>query len=185
MTSSPALISEEELGELDSFLLSEACDEALAVDEAHGYLTALIAGPSQVQPEEWMGAVWGQPKFADDAQRERMTGLLSRMYDDIVATLEEGLDFEPLAIEIEEDGEILEAYEGWCFGFMLGVGHDEEAWAALPKDEQPLMAPISQLALLHGDEEEIEMDDEEYTSWVELLPGAVLGLYSYFHPRNA
>ena len=184
MTSSPALISEEELGELDSFLLSEACDEALAVDEAHGYLTALIAGPSQVQPEEWMGSVWGQPKFADAAQRERMTGLLSRMYDDIVATLEEGLDFEPLAIEIEEEGEILEAYEGWCFGFMLGVGHDEEAWTALPKDEQPLMAPISQLALLHGDEE-IEMDDEEYTSWVELLPGAVLGLYSYFHPRNA
>jgi len=28
------------------------------------------------------------------------------------------------------------------------------------------------------------MDDEEYTSWVELLPGAVLGLYSYFHPRR-
>jgi len=183
MTSSPGLITEEELGELDAFLLSEACDEALAVDEAHGYLTALIAGPSQVPAEEWMATVWGQPKFADTAQRDRMTGLLHRMYDDIVATLETGLDFEPLAIEIEEEGETLEAYEGWCFGFMLGVGHDEEAWAALPKDEQPLMAPISQLALLHGDEE-IEMDDEEYTSWVELLPGAVLGLYSYFHPRK-
>ncbi len=184
MTSSHGLITEEELGELDTFLLSEACDEALAVDEAHGYLTALIAGPSRVQEAEWMSAVWGQPKFADDAQREHMTGLLRRMHEDIVTTLEEGLDFEPLAIEIEEEGEILEAYEGWCFGFMLGVGHDEEAWAALPKDEQPLMAPISQLALLHGDEE-IEMDDEEYTSWIELLPGAVLGLYSYFHPRKA
>lgn len=184
MNSTPGLISEEELGELDSFLLSDACDEALAVDEAHGYLTALIVGPSQIESEEWMTAVWGQPRFADDAQREQMTGLLHRMYDDIAATLQAGLDFEPLAIEVEEEGELLEAYEGWCFGFMLGVGHDEEAWAELPKDEQPLMAPISQLALLHGDDE-IEMDDEEYTSWVELLPGAVLGLYSYFHPRNA
>ncbi|HEY0719701.1 MAG TPA: YecA family protein [Gammaproteobacteria bacterium] len=183
MTSPHGLISEEELGELDSFLLSEACDEALAVDEAHGYLTALIAGPSQAQAAEWMGAIWGQPRFEDEAQRQRMTELLNRMYDDIVATLEEGFDFEPLAIEIEEEGELLEAYEGWCFGFMLGVGHDEEAWAVLPKEEQPLLAPISQLALLHGDEE-IEMDDEEYTAWVELLPGAVLGLYSYFHPRQ-
>jgi uncharacterized protein len=184
MSNSHPHISEEELGELDAFLLSEACDEALAVDEAHGYLTALIAGPSQVEPAEWMGSIWGQPHFADDAQRTRMEELLHRMYDDIAATLESGLDFEPLAIEIEEEGEILEAYEGWCFGFMLGVSHDEEQWASLPKDEQPLMAPVSQLALLHGDEE-IEMDDEEYTSWVELLPGAVLGLYSYFHPRKA
>lgn len=183
MTSPHGLISEEELGELDSFLLSEACDEALAVDEAHGYLTALIAGPSHVQEEEWMGAVWGQPRFVDAAQRDHMIKLLQRMHDDIVATLEGGLDFEPLAIEIEEEGELLEAYEGWCFGFMLGVGHDEEAWASLPKDEQPLLTPISQLALLHGDDE-IEMDDEEYTSWVELLPGAVLGLYSYYHPRT-
>lgn len=183
MTANAPLISEEELSELDEFLLSEACDEALAVDEAHGFLTALVVGPSPMEEAEWMGAIWGQPKFADEAQRDRMSGLLRRMHDDVVATLASGHDFEPLAIEIEEDGELLEAYEGWCFGFMLGVGHDEAAWDALPKDEQPLMAPLSQLALLHGDEE-VEMDDEEYSSWVELLPGAVLGLYSYWHPRK-
>ena len=183
MTTSSSLITEDELSELDAFLLSEACDEALAVDEAHGYLTALIVGPTQVDEAEWMGAVWGQPGFADDAERNRMTELLRRMYDDINATLQAGKDFEPLAIAIEEDGELLEAYEGWCFGFMLGVGTDEESWESLPKDEQPLLVPISQLALLHG-EEESEMDDEEYSSWVELLPGAVLGLYSYFHPRS-
>lgn len=183
MSEHDSIITTEELGELDAFLLSDACDEALAVDEAHGFLTALIAGPATVEPEEWMGAIWGQPRFTDEAQQTRMVELLQRMYDDVVATLEAGLDFEPLAIEIEEEGEILEAYEGWCFGFMLGVSHDEDAWSKLSKEEQPLLAPISQLALLHGDEE-AEMDDEEYTSWVELLPGAVLGLYSYFHPRR-
>jgi hypothetical protein len=41
---------------------------------------------------------------------------------------------------------------------------------------------MAQLALLNSDEEP-EMDDEEYESWVELLPGAVLGLYSYWHGK--
>ena len=175
------LLNENELAELDEFLLSDACDEdALSIDEAHGFLTALALTPQTPTEEEWMGGVWGQPDFADEEERQRMSSLLQRLFDDVVTTLAARRDFEPLVIETEEDGEVLEAYEGWCFGFMLGVEERQELWDELPKNEQNLVAPMAQLALLYNDED-TDMDDEEYDGWVELLPGAVMGLYAYWH----
>ena len=174
-------LSENELAELDEFLLSDACDdEVLTVDEVHGLLTALLAGPQPLPEEEWLPMAWGEPEFADDAERQHMVGLMRRMHDDIDETLKLGRDFEPLAVEVEENGVDVVAFEGWCFGFMLGVETCQDEWDSLPKDEGNLLAPMAQLALLNSDEEP-EMDDEEYEQWVELLPGAVMGLYSYWH----
>lgn len=183
MSSRPAShLTEEELIALDTFLLSEACnDTALSIDEAHGFLTAIIAGPAQVAQEEWLTEVWGQPRFADAAEKQRMTGLLLRLHDEIATALQAGRSFEPLMVEVEEeDGETAEAYEGWCFGFMLGVAQHQEMWDRLPRDEKTLIAPMAQLALLNS-EEESDMSDEEYASWVELIPGAVMGLYRFWH----
>ncbi len=175
-------LSEQELVELDDFLLSEACDDdALSVDEAHGFLTALIVGPEPVAQDAWLRGVWGEPRFADEEQAMQMTDKLVRLYDSIEATLREGHPFEPLVVEEEEEGETFETYEGWCFGFMLGVEEQEAQWNPLPKDPQALLAPMGQLALLTSDEEEPDMDEAEYEAWVELLPGAVAGLYTFWH----
>lgn len=174
-------LNEAELGELDEFLLSDACDEdALSIDEAHGYLTALVVTPDLPADDQWQTAIWGQPTFADEQQRLRMSSLLQRLYKEVVTTLQARLDFEPLVIETEEEGDILEAYEGWCFGFMLGVEQQQALWDELPHNEQSLVAPMAQLALLYSDEE-TDMDDDEYDDWVELMPGAVMGLYAYWH----
>ena len=174
-------LNETELAELDEFLLSDACDEdALSIDEAHGYLTALAVTPEPPADDEWQTGIWGQPTFADEGEKQRMTSLLQRLYNDLASTLEARRDFEPLIIETEEGGEIMEAYEGWCFGFMLGVEQQQELWEELPQNEQNLVAPMAQLALLYSDEE-TDMDDDEYDDWVELLPGAVMGLYAYWH----
>lgn len=175
-------LSDDELAELDSFLLSDACDdEVLSVDELHGLLTALLVGPRQLPEASWMEMAWGEPRFADEAERQRMQELMGRLYAEIETVLQQGLDFEPLAVELEEeDGVEVIAYEGWCYGFMLGVETCQEEWDQLTGDEESLLAPMAQLALLNSDEEP-EMDEEEYEQWVELLPGAVLGLYSYWH----
>jgi uncharacterized protein len=167
--------------ELDAFLLSDACDdETLTIDEAHGYLTALQLPPVQLDESAWLQEIWGTPRFADAAQAERMHQLLRRLCADIAAGLGQRRDFEPLAIELEDEGETVESYEGWCFGFMLGVEQHETLWADLPRTEQELLAPMAQLALL-GTEEEQEMSEEEYGQWVELIPGAVMGLYAFWH----
>lgn len=176
-----APLDEPELAELDEFLLSDACDEdALSIDEAHGFLTALAVTPEPLAGDGWQAGIWGQPDFADENEKQQMTALLQRLGNELVSTLQARRDFEPLVIETEEEGEILEAYEGWCFGFMLGVEQQQALWDALPKDEQNLVAPMAQLALLYSDEE-TDMDDDEYDDWVELLPGAVMGLYAYWH----
>lgn len=174
-------LNETELAELDEFLLSDASHEdALSIDEAHGYLTALLVTPNPPADEQWLATIWDRPDFADDSQKEHMTALLQRLYNEVAATLQARRDFEPLVIETEEEGETLEAYEGWCFGFMHGVEEQQALWDELPQNEQNLVAPMAQLALLYSDEES-EMDDDEYDDWVELLPGAVMGLYAYWH----
>jgi uncharacterized protein len=182
MSADAPTLNDEELAKLDEFLLSDACDDdVLSVDEVHGFLTALQVGPQTMDEEEWLKLAWGEPRFADSAQQQQLLELMRRLYRDIEATLRAGLDFEPLAVEVEEeDGTEVVAYEGWCFGFMLGVESAQHEWDKLPKAEENLLAPMAQLALLNSDEEP-QMDGEEYEQWVELLPGAVLGLYSYWH----
>lgn len=174
-------LNDEDLETLDNFLLSDACgDDALAIDEAHGFLTALLLPPVDESRENWLPRIWGEPAFIDAAQGEQLTGLMQRLHDDIAATLAARRDFEPLVVEVEEEGETVEAHEGWCFGFMLGVELHTELWEGLPKDEQELVLPMAQLALLYS-EEEMEMDEDEYLDWLDLIPGAVMGLYAYWH----
>ena len=180
---SPALpsLNDDELAELDDFLLSDACDdETLSVDEVHGMLTALQIGPQAMAEVDWLSLAWGSPQFVDETQQQRMLDMMRRLNHDIETTLEAGVDFEPLAVEVEEDGEIVVTFDGWGFGFMVGVATCQEQWDQLPPDEENLLAPMAQLALLSSDEE-AEMEEDEYDSWVELLPGAVLGLNSYWH----
>ena len=174
-------LNEDELAELDGFLLSDACDDdVLSVDEAHGYLTAIIVSDEVLEADELLDAIWGSPRFPDEATAVRMTEYMQRLYNDIAFTLDNNQPFEPLAVEVEEDGVDVVAYEGWCYGFMLAVDDNQTQWDEMPKDEQALLAPIAQLALLNN-EEEPDMEEDEYNAWVELLPGAVMGLYSYWH----
>ncbi len=173
--------SEDELIALDNFLLSDACDdETFAVDELHGFLTGLAVMAEDVDVEKWLDFIWNEPRFADDHEKSSMTDLIRRMSGEIAATLNNRQPFEPLVIETEEDGVEFEMFEGWCFGFMTAVDEQQEQWSRLGDNEQALLTPIAKLALLY-DEDDPEMDDDEYTSWVELIPGSVAGLYNHWH----
>jgi uncharacterized protein len=180
MSPQSAPLSDNELAELDTFLLSEE-DDRLPIDEAHGFMTALLVSHATVSDEELIEAICGDASFGSDSERQRVTSLLLRMRDEIVASLQSKAPFEPMVIEEEEDGETFEVYEGWCFGFMLGVTNQSERWDHITKEQEELLAPIAQMALLHTEEE--EMDEEEYELCVELLPGAVNALYSSWNSR--
>ncbi len=82
-------LTDDELAELDSFLLSDACDdEVLSVDELHGFLTALLVGPQPLPEAEWRKMAWGEPNFADAAQQQRMEGLIRALYDEVAESLQ-------------------------------------------------------------------------------------------------
>ena len=178
-------LTDDELQTLDNFLLAEQeTGERLGIDEAHGYMTALIVSHQPMQQQVWLSVILGESEFSDKKEQQHITALLQRMFADISTTLEAQRLFEPLIIEEEEEGVILEAYEGWCFGFMLGVTNSQALWDDLPVSEQDLLAPIAKLALQHVEEEsEEEMDEDEYDTWVDLLPGAVASLYAYWNER--
>jgi uncharacterized protein len=170
MTTNNTPLNDAELAELDEYLFGED-DERLAIDEAHGYFTALIVSHSELDDEAVLAAVLGRA-----GAPARIHELLLRMYAEIATGLKAGTPFEPMVIEEEENGESFEVYEGWCYGFMLAVSDHEEVWQALPKEMRDLLEPIATLSLLR--EEEFDMDDEEYAGWVGLLPGSVSGLYA-------
>lgn len=171
-----APLTDLELAELDTFLLSEE-DDRLPIDEAHGFITALVVSGAVISDEALIEEVCGDAHFGSPGERQRITSLILKMRDEISAVLQSKAPFEPLIIEEEEDGETFEAYEGWCFGFMLGVANQHQKWDTITKDQEELLAPIAQLALLHSGEED-EMDDEEYELCIDLLPGAVNGLHN-------
>ena len=180
-----AQLTDEEFSELDSFLLAtDEGEDRLTVDEAHGYLTALTVGPEVTASEEWLEAIWGTPLFKDDVCEARMRGYLLRMQGEIASSLSGGEIFEPMVLEEIDGDDVIESFEGWCFGFMLGVAGQSSYWEELPKAEQALLAPIAKLALLHDDEDDTEMEDEEYDAWIEMLPGSVVGLYNYWRHRQ-
>lgn len=174
-------LSDDEVLELDAFLLSaaEEDDDRLTVDEAHGYLTGLAVGHASLSQDEWLEVIWGHPAFASDQQKARLTSLLLRMQEDIAATLRRGQSFEPLVAEVEDDGEILVAFEGWCFGFMLAVSNDEERWGQLSQAGRDALAPIADLAMLHT-EVDSDLDEDEVQQLAELVPGSVASLYDYW-----
>lgn len=173
------LLSDDELTELDTLLLSDE-DDRLPIDEAHGFITAQLVSRATITDAEIIEAICGDATFKGDNDLARVSALLLQMRDEIALSLQTNAPFEPLVIEEEEeDGEVFEAYEGWCFGFMLGVTHQSEQWDKISKEQEELLAPIAQLALLHTqDNEEEEIDEEEYTLCIELLPGAVNSLYA-------
>jgi len=53
-------LSEEEIDELDDFLMSDAVsDEAMMLDQLDGYLTAIIIGPATHRMQDWLPGIWG------------------------------------------------------------------------------------------------------------------------------
>ncbi len=178
MTSNNTPLSGDEFTTLDT-LLSSADDECLGIDEAHGYITALIVCHHPADQPEWLEAILG-----DSLPNNALNELLTRMYNDINTTLNSGLRFEPMIIEEEMDGELFEIHEGWCFGFMLAVTQHHKQWDQLPTSKEELLAPIAQLALFCSDDE-MDMDDDEYNDCVELLPGSVTTLYNHWKNSTA
>lgn len=53
-------LSEDELDELDEFLMSDqTSEETMVLEILDGYLTALAIGPVTVMPSVWLPRVWG------------------------------------------------------------------------------------------------------------------------------
>jgi uncharacterized protein len=154
---SPSPLTDEEIKELDEFLLeAEGIEESMDISTLDGFFTAIVCGPKTIMPSEWMRWVWDMqsgkdaPEFKDQAQAQRVLGLLMRHMNDIAQTLQQAPEeYQPLLMENPNNGDPIPIIDEWCLGFMKGVQLDSDGWLPLVIGKPDWMSTIT----LYGTED--------------------------------
>ena len=87
-------LTEKELNWLED-MLEKYGNEQSVVDtsELDGMLTALLSGPNDIEPSEWLVALWGDkkhiPKWANERQMDRYMTQIFQHFNDIAKRLDE------------------------------------------------------------------------------------------------
>lgn len=192
----PAL-SEKEMDELDSFLMSDATtNEVMLLDCLDGFLTAIASGPALPKPGEWMPRVWGPtaadaPAFDSEAQSERITGLLTRHLNAIVCSLQQDAEhFEPVFDLQVYEGDEREYMDGemWAHGFMTGIDMQRDRWQALFESKQGPVAlrPIYLLGApdVTKEEEALVETPAQREELSKQIPASVGWIYKCWAPQR-
>ena len=131
-------LSEEELDELDNFLLYGVDDdEGMTFEALDGYLHAIAIGPQTIMPSQWLPKVWGEgsatlPPTGDINRLNHILALVMRHYNSIIAGFQQNPPFVAPCWSIHQFdiGEFEEA-DMWAFGFTEGVALQRDAWQPL------------------------------------------------------
>lgn len=190
-----AALSDEEMDELDRFLMSDATsDNTMMLDCLDGYLTALATGPVSILPSQWLPGIWGptekdEPVFDSFKQAERITGLIFRQLNGIIWSLQHNPDeFEPIfdtAIFPDDSHEYADG-EMWAYGFMSGIMLQRESWQALFDDPKgaEVLRPIYLLGAEEAtpEEEALTETPEQREKLTEQIPASVAWIYRFWLP---
>ncbi len=193
---SPAL-SEKEMDELDSFLMSDATsNEVMLLDCLDGFLTALACGPAMPKVEEWLPRVWGPtaadvPTFTSAAQAARISDLLARNMNAIVWSLQQGAEhFEPVFDLQVFEGDEREYMDGemWAHGFMTGIDMQRDRWQSLFESKHGPVAlrPIYLLGApeITEAEEELIRTPAQREELSKQIPASVGLIYKFWAPQR-
>ena len=180
-------LSDAEIVTLDAFLISESTsEEVLAIDELHGFLTAIVCCPVPVMPSEWLNGVWQSeegPQFESAEQAQEIMALIMRMHNDIADALGVGDEFGPLMLENTlESGETVVVAQGWCWGFMEGMRSQFDAWEPHLDMINELVVPIAVLARLGDDDPELQEllgDQQKIAELTDAIAESAAAIYEY------
>lgn len=190
-------LTDDELEELDQFLMSEATsDDTMMIDALDGYLTAIAVGPRALPMSEWLSGVWGTdkahaPDFESPTDGQRIIDLIIRHLNGIIATLEQDPDtinpmFECLTNDETDDIRLDAAM--WSYGFLTGVQLNWDDWEPMVNDSDGIKAfyPI----YLLGDEDigpedkELIETPEQREALTAQIPGSVAWIYQFWQPSR-
>jgi len=192
-----APLLDEEIDELDKFLLSDATsDETMAMSGLDGYLTAIVIGPQTVMPSLWLPQVWGStsddaPEFESAEQAEHILTLIMRHMNGIVWSLQHDPDaFDPMFDSFTYPGDEHEYVDGecWAYGFMQGVALTREDWQPL-FDDQATVEALQSIHLLGSDdvtdeEEALTLTPAQREKITEAIPAGVAEIYRFWRSRR-
>ena len=191
------VLSEKEMDELDSFLMSDATsNEVMLLDCLDGFLTAPASGPAMPKPEEWIPRVWGPtaedaPTYESAAQEERVTDLLMRHMNAIVWSLQQDAEhFEPVFDLQVYEGDEREYMDGemWAHGFMTGIDMQRSGWNALFESKHGPVAlrPIYLLGApeITGAEEALVETPAQREELSKQIPESIGLIYKFWAPQR-
>lgn len=147
-------LDQDELAQLDEFLLSRVAEEeesddedpgVISISELDGLLTALVSGPVLPTPDQWMPIVWGdfEPEWESEQEFQHYINLMMRHMNTVAATLVEApQEFEPLFLQDDEDGEAILIVDDWCEGYVKGVTLELDQWRKGGSTIERLLLPI-------------------------------------------
>jgi uncharacterized protein len=185
----PQPLSGAELDHLDKVLKRFGDKRAMNLEMLDGFFAALISGPDNVPPSEYLPQIWGgdminEEAFSAQPMLEEFISLLARHWNFISDILRSGDVFVPLLLE-DEDG--ASHANDWASGFMRGIELRQEDWAPLLDDEENggSLVPILALAHEHDPDPEMRPYKEPVSAEMreKLIVGAaaaVMTIYHYF-----
>ena len=183
-------LTEEELDELDQFLMSdETPEDCMDISMLDGFLTALAVGPTTLAPSVWMPVIWGgEMNWSSRERLDRITALVFRHANAVLFFLRDDPEsFEPLLYE-ERDGDIVvQIPEEWCSGFVQGMSLDEEAWQPLLDSDvgEDLLLSILLFGTDPGEDDLQEtLSSAQQAELVASLGESVLGIQAYWLPQR-
>ena len=193
MTTADQPLSEEELDELDAFLLREdGPEEVMDISTLDGFFAAIALNPEFILPSQWLPWVWDMeegeetPTFVNVAEAERINNLLLRHYNNVQDTIGEGGYFPLMYTLHQEDGSEFFDAEGWSMGFMLGVSLFEDTWRPVLNQHSEWLAPMLLLGTEEGWEklEEIRQENADLRPVIraayESIPEQIEALFQFF-----
>ena len=186
-------LTNQEVDDLDAFLLQSGLDAPMDISMLDGFLCAVLSGPQQMPPTQWMPWIWDYeaaeqvPQFANDKNAKHVASLVMRFAREIALNLEHALDdFEPLFPERETETGSEFVIDDWCFGFLKAISLDAGAWQPLLDEHPDWFVTLN----LYGTEagwkrleEEIETlpdADARHSASVAAIAPALRRIYQYW-----
>ncbi len=150
-------LSTAEARRLTAFLESVACPpDTMSLMEIKGFLFALCCAPTVSKPSVWIPEIFNHrpPNFATSEEEEFINTALVRLYNQLMADINEGTPVlpatckyrEPCASNFERGAPLHE----WCKGFNEAHHLFFEHWEAGIGDDDELMAAVGFMVLTLG-----------------------------------
>lgn len=191
-------LSEDEMEELDSFLMSDATSyETMSIDTLDGYLTAIVIGPTTLDFNQWFSGIWGPteedaPNFESMEEAQHILDLIVRQMNGIISEFEEDPDdVSPIFVSIINPGDPREYTDAemWAYGFMEGIELCRKDWQ--PFFDDPDSAKVLRPLYLLGSDD-VSPEEEVYTETPEQsenlaqqIPESLAWIYRFWLPYRA
>ena len=190
----PQPLTDAELERLSGVLGRFDNQRPMNLEQLDGFFAALICGPVNVPPSEYLPVILGHDMILEDTVNAQpvlqdFLSLIMRHWNVIVDTLHSGEVFLPLLLE--DENRISHAND-WANGFLRGMDLRKPEWAALLNDEElgGWLVPILALAHEHDPDPEMRPYKEPISAKAreKLIVGAaagVTGIHHYFEAQRS